>query len=472
MPTNSVSQNSIPSVPEEPTLSLELGITGLPPRHCDLRFGGMYALKANTASARYPLFASVLLNAVQAGRKCFLVTDNRPAEFLARLDAHWELNSEALIEGGQMVVFSPQEEITKKIFRYGADRFVQELESFEVSTNALFIFDQSDELLSLHDAALAQQQVDVLGKWFATRGVTALLCFNRPSERQTDTFNALMDYFTGIVRLGGDKDGLELTFTFWRATEAVTVARNFALSLNEDRQYHATEGLSGRTRPRTANPNEAVFPGTEDRREASPSDQNSSNTIVSNPNTALVFYNDPALDKPLLESQIVAARISGINEILESNLDDKTALLLLNTTNIKDFRQVVQICHFLRVRLGKRIKLLIYGHFDSAMTGQSQWLLRAGANLVLDAQVVEDSLSTVLANLARQVFIRNLEPNFDLFWQSYQDSLRPPVEAAQTVQTSPPANQQSAVGAQSATKNIAQKRAKRSEIGESIEKVG
>lgn len=470
MSTHSVSQSSVPKLPEPPE-ALELGIVGLPARHCDLRTGGMYALKANTASARYPLFASLLLKAIQAGRKCFLVTDSRPAEFLARLDAHWELTAEDLIDEAQLVVFSPQEEITKKIFRYGADRFVQELESFEVSANALFIFDQSDELLSLHDAGLAQQQVDVLGKWFERRGVTALLSFSRPSERQTDTFNALMDYFTGIVRLGGDKDGLELTFTYWRASEVVTVARNFSLSLNDDKQYQATEGLSGKNRPRTSQPNDSAAPSIEDRRETGANSQKSTGPIQNNTSAGLVFYNDPALDQPLLEGQIVAVRISGIHEILESNLGDQSVLVLLNTTKIKEFRQVLQIAHFLRSRIGKKLKLLIYGYFDSGNAAQSHWLLRAGANLVLDAQVIEASFSTVLMNLERQVFIRSLEPNFETFLHAYNETLLPTAQSNQFIESLTSERQGVIANVPTALKSPIQKRARRSDIADSVEKL-
>jgi hypothetical protein len=470
MSIQSASQISSPKVSETPE-SLELGVAGLPPRHCDLRDGGMYALKANTASARYPLFASVLLRAIEAGRKCFLVTDSRPAEFLARLDAHWALSAEGLIESGQLVVFFPQEEITKKIFRYGADRFVQELESFNISTNSLFIFDQTDELLSLHDAGLAQQQVDVLGKWFERQGVTALLSFSRPSERQTDTFNGLMDYFTGIVRLGGDKDGLELTFTYWRASEGVTVARNFSLTLNEDRQYQAVESLSRQNRLRSTNQSDTSAPSIEDRRENSQSGQNSTGSLTGNVATALVFYNDPVLDKLFLESQIVAIRISGINEILESSLGDQSVLVLLNTSNVKEFRQILQIAHFLRSRIGKKLKLLIYGVFDSPHAPQSHWLLRAGANLVLDAKVIEDSFSSVVMNLERQVFIRSLETNFEIFWQSYQDSLTPAAPPKQSIESLNPEKPNESVVVPSSVKKTIQKRARRSEIAESIDKV-
>jgi hypothetical protein len=103
--------------------SVELGIAGLAPDAFNLLTGGMYALKARTSSARFPLFASLMTNALAQQRRCFLITASKPQDILERLDPLLEKPTAALIEAGSLHVFGTQADIPKRIFRFGADRF-------------------------------------------------------------------------------------------------------------------------------------------------------------------------------------------------------------------------------------------------------------------------------------------------------------------------------------------------------------
>ena len=397
--------------------SLELGVHGIPAKCCDLILGSMYALKASTSSARFPLFTSILFNAIRAGRPCFLITASKPDDFLARLDAHWTMVSGELIAGGQLKVFSTQAEVTKKIFRYGADRFVQELSAFGIAENAVVIYDQADDLLSLHDPFLAQQQVEVLARWFQTHKVTTLLSFSKPSERQSDTFNTLMDYFTGIARLGGDREGLELTFVYWQGSEGVTVARNFSLSTNDEGQYKAIESQGRSKHNRNAAAPEQTI---EDRRNRSRNDHESSepDTFEQEP-TYCTLYNDPGLDNLLTGVPGTPVRVSNVEEIIANAVLQERAMILINTGGIPDLRKTAQVVHTLRLNVSNKIQIVVYGKQPDFSSDESQLLMRCGANAVLTLDTVQSNLGQTIVHLKRQIFIRAVDQQFDSIWTRF-----------------------------------------------------
>ena len=330
--------------------SLELGISGIPAKTCDLILGSLYALKASTSSARFPLFASLVLNAIRTGRRCVVITASKPDEFLSRLESHWSIRANDLIADGQLCVFSTQAEISKKIFRYGADRFVQELGSFNVKANTFLLYDQADDLLSLHDPFLAKQQVEVLAKWFQTNQVTALFSFSRPSERQSDTFNTLMDYFTGIARLGGEKNGLELTFLYWQATLGAAVASNFRLHTDEQGMYVAVEAAHS----------PSAMPASDRRGSGTDAERHLIEPATSGAGLC-VIYNDAALDTALMSTEVSPLRASSVQEILSNACQQQNAMVLLNVAAITDFRKVAQVTHHIRLSLTSTMQLVVYG---------------------------------------------------------------------------------------------------------------
>lgn len=217
--------------------AIELGIVDMPEFSSNMISGGLYALKVGTSSARFPLLSSSLQSALRAGLPCTIVTASAPDELLQRLELYGDFSAKDVLADGRLVVYSMQEEFSKKMFRYGADRLVQELVDFKVPERSYLLFDQADDLLSLHDFNLASQQIRILSRWFKQRQITGLLSFSRSSDQKLDTLNTLMDYLTGIARLGGDRDGLELTFLYWRSSPGVIAAKNFSLYLKDTGVY-------------------------------------------------------------------------------------------------------------------------------------------------------------------------------------------------------------------------------------------
>ncbi|MBC7500081.1 MAG: hypothetical protein H7315_06250, partial [Herminiimonas sp.] len=213
-----------PSNVASTTPVVRLAIRGLPNLTDSMTAGGLYVLIAETPPARFPILAASIGTALDDELTCSVIVPSNPEMFLERIESFGYFDAPALIEAQRLNVFVTQSEFPKKMFRFGADSFVRELEQFNIPENSYLLFDQADELLSLHDISLAVDQIDILRKWFEKRRVTALLVFTRATEAHGATINALMDNLTGMARLGSDRDGLQLTFDYWQSSEGTIAA--------------------------------------------------------------------------------------------------------------------------------------------------------------------------------------------------------------------------------------------------------
>lgn len=222
---------------------VQVGIRGLPGLAGSMVAGGLYVLIAKTTSARFPMFAGSVAQAIEDGVTSTVISAN-PAQFIQRIEAISGIDAAELVNSRRLQFFMLQDNFLKKMFQFGARRFVSELEDFGVSNNSYLIFDQADELLSLHDVSLAHEQVVVLKEWFAEKGVTALLVFSRLTETHSSTLNAIMDSLNGIVRLGAEKEGLTLRFDYWQSPASVVVGKSYHLTVLESGLYEASGSSS------------------------------------------------------------------------------------------------------------------------------------------------------------------------------------------------------------------------------------
>jgi len=219
---------------------VRIGIRGLPDQINSMMGGGLYVLIAKTTSARFPMLAGSIANALEEGLVCTLIAPTNPQSFIQRIETLAQIDTADLVATNLLQIFVAQDNFLKKIFQFGAQRFVSELEDFQIPENSYLVFDQADELLSLHDVSLALEQVNILKNWFSRKNITALLVFSRLSEAHNNTVNAIMDHLNGIVRLGGERDGLELTFDYWQSSEGVVVAKNYQLLTLDTGLYEAS----------------------------------------------------------------------------------------------------------------------------------------------------------------------------------------------------------------------------------------
>jgi Cellulose biosynthesis GIL len=469
-------ETSEPSSAIRPALSgamaadfaIELGISGLPEFSSDMICGGLYALNVRTSSARFPLLSSSLQSALESDLRCTIVTASAPEELLQRLEVPDGFSCAELLADERLAVFSMQDEFGKKMFRYGADRLVQELEDFGVPEGSYLLFEQADDLLSLHDVGLASQQIKILAKWFKRRRITGLMAFSRSNEQKLETLNTLLDHLTGIARLGGDRDGLEITFLYWRSTPGVIAARNYRLYTAEtglyavsrrevERRVHPEESddrisqnieplpplarvesaaqVSARAQseamptplPQVTAPQARHFAG------AAPVEMLLEAQSPDTPH--YYFYVDPEMDALKDSIPGVWRLVKGMENILYAAHDKPRAMIFLSSDSGNDFIELARTVHSLRKTLGLRSQILVREKIRLIDADHKQLLLHCGANVVVAKDIALEHFPKFLNSLRNQRFSRGFEPDFDAILAALpidQEFSSPSIDSTQT----------------------------------------
>jgi cellulose biosynthesis protein BcsE len=383
---DSVSQASLTPV-------ARIGIRGLPNLVDSMLNGGVYVLIAQTPSARFPLLAASLASAIMDGMACNVVVPAEPALFIQRIESYGDLAVRELIDANRLQFFVMQDEFSKKMFRSGAEGFVEELEHFAIPENSYLLFNHADELLSLHDLSLALDQADVLRKWAAQKRVTMLLVFSRATDTQAGTLNALMDSLTGIARLGVDKDGLELAFDYWQSTEGTIAARNFRLATLGSGLYEASTKLA------TA---EQAMEGEPVAREEEAEDAETH-----------FFYMDPDLGSLAKQMPGIWRRVDTLVGLMHATRNTRSATSILSFQRDTNLRQLAEAIHTLRLSLGRRARIVVQEKGASLRYQNEALLLRLGLNLVVNRDVPISRLPLLLDSLKGQIFSRDVDINFE-----------------------------------------------------------
>lgn len=374
--------------------NVRLGIRGLPNLTGNMVTGGLYVLVAENASARMALMASCLDAALKDGRRCFTVVPGNPDLYLQRMESFPELVIRSALDKEQLQVFTMQEEFSKKMFRYGAERFVEELEHFDVQENDFLLFDQADDAIGLHDIALSLEQIDILGKWLAQRNVTALLVFLRITESLTGTLNALMDHLHGIMRIGGDEAGLRLTFDYWQSSEGTVAARHFQLSTLDSNLYEA----SAKSTPQEVNPADTGT-HTED---APPPQAKPS-----------YFYMDPDLGSLAPNMQGDWIFVDTLVGMMHATRNQRRAIVIFCYRQDSNLRQFAEAIHTLRINLGKHAQIIVQEKNASLRYQNEALLLRLGTNLVIHRDIQPARMPLMIDSVVGQVFSRDVDINFE-----------------------------------------------------------
>ena len=370
-----------------------VGVRGLPHLVDSMVGGGVYVLIAETPTARFPILTESLHSAIHDGLVCTVVVPSEPVQFIQRIESYGDLNVHELLAANRLHFFVMQDEFSKKIFRFGAEGFVDELEHFEIPENSYLLFDQADDLLSLHDLSLALDQLDVLRKWAAQKRVTTLLVFSRATGTQAGTLNALMDSLTGIARLGADKDGLELVFDYWQSPEGAVAARNFRLTTLDSGLYEASTKLVTFEQASEGEPDAHV----EEVEEAD----------------AHFFYMDPDLGSLAKQMPGTWHQVDTLVGLMHATRNTRSATSILGFQRNTNLRQLAEAVHTLRLNLGRHARIVVQEKGASLRYQNEALLLRLGLNLVVNRDVPINRLPLLLDSLKGQIFSRDVSINFE-----------------------------------------------------------
>ena len=389
-----IMNNSVTSAPKSPVI--RIGISGLPSLTNCMVAGGLYILVAELPSARFPMLSGSLAGALNDDVPCTLILPADPSSFIQRIESFGGINTTEMINADRLQVFVMQDEFPKKMFRFGTDSFIQELEQFEIPENSYLIFDQADELLSLQDISLAVEQVDVLKKWFAAKGVTALLVFSRATEAHASTLNALMDNLTGIVRLGGGGDGLEFTFDYWWSPEGVIVAKRYRLLTLDSGLYEVSTKITP-TDSALREKRYERFQSKDDITDVEPH----------------FFYMDPDLGGLARELPGIWQQVDSLVGMMHATRNTRLVTAILSFQHDTNLRQLAEAVYTLRHSLERHTQIVVHEKGASLRYQNEALLVRLGINLVIHRDVPVSRLPLLLKSLSGQIFNRDVEINFE-----------------------------------------------------------
>ena len=373
--------------------AVQLAIRGLDNLTNNMVGGGLYVLIAETPSARFPILAGSLGKAFKDGLSCTVIVPSNPESIIQRTESFDKSITPDLITNKRLQMFVMQDDFSKTVFRYGAEGFVKELDHFEIPESSYLIFDQADELLSLHDVSLSLDQVDVIGKWLTERQITALLVFSRVTEAHSSTINALMDNLTGIARLGGNRDGLELTFDYWQSPDGTVAAKNYRLITLESGLYEASTKIASQEQLASIASGELAL----EPEDAEPH----------------FFYMDPDLNSVAKQMPGVWERVDTLVGMMHATRATRSGTAILRFQPDTSVRQLSETVHTLRLSLGHRAHIVVQEKGTSLRYQNEALLLRLGANLVVHKDVPTSRYPLLLESLRGQIFSRDVNINFE-----------------------------------------------------------
>lgn len=363
--------------------------------------GGVYAMIAETPPARFPILAASMAGAVTGNIPTTLLVPSAPKVFIDRLTQVGFPGADAAIETGHLQVFQLQDDFSKKMFRFGAEAFVSELDHFRLPAQSYLVIDQADELLSLHDISLALEQAEALGQWARKLKVTILLVFTRVATVSSSlaTLTGLMDYLAGIVRLGGHQDGLDLTFEYWQSPDGTVAAKVYHLAILDNGNYQVRKQIAAAPAAVAA-----MAPGAPPAEVVEPEES---------PENLRYLFIDPTLAG--LGKQMIGQwqACDSVVSVIRAAFGTVAPTVLLSFERTSVLRDLAEAVHTLRLSLGRRTRIVVIEREASLRYQNEILLLRLGTSLVVHRDVQENRIPLMLESLRGQVFNRDIEMHFD-----------------------------------------------------------
>ncbi len=379
-------------MPDEniPSSPVRLCISGLPRLTDCMLSGGVYALIAETPPARFPILTSSLDGALRQGLRCTVIlpSETEADAFVKRVDSFQQFVTTDAISAGTLQLFTLQDDFAKNMFRFGAETFARDMDHFQIPADSYLIFDRADELFSLHDVSLAMEQIDVLKHWFSQRRITTLLIFTRLVNSGVSTLNAMMDKLTGIVRIGGDRAGLELTFDYWQSQDGTIAAKHHSLSILESGLYKVSASVAPSPR---SEPEQAVDDGD-----------------------TRIFYMDPDLISLAKQMPGSWQNVDTLVGMMHATREAPNATVILSFQHDTNLRQLAEAVHTLRLNLGRRARIVVREDNASLRYQNEALLLRLGVSLIVHRDLSASRLPLLLESLSGQIFDRDVDIDFEV----------------------------------------------------------
>jgi hypothetical protein len=230
--------------------------------------GGLYSIRIESAPTRLSLLTHAIVTNLAREIRCTLISRLTLDEFLAhsgQKETEIFLNA---IEERKLTVFSMVGDYAKNLFRFGAERFLYELEQFRIPNDSFIVIDHADSLFIMEDRAIASIQARAYREWMQKTGNVALFVFLPAVENDSHHayFQGISDHFSGLAGLYIGRNGLELGIDFWTLQGGIILAKHVGVK-TEDGQIDVAPSLTVNRRivrrPRNEEKTDNVFEFTD-----------------------------------------------------------------------------------------------------------------------------------------------------------------------------------------------------------------
>lgn len=364
---------------------ISVGIRNLPPSAGQMQIGRPYAITCSIPHIKLPLLAGAISHSLTEGRKVMLVCGLHLEELIFALRVHG-IDARKEISRGHLTVLRQSEHQDRNLLRYGADRFVDELDYFGVTRDSLIVIAPAHGLLSSQDIRLANQQAQVYSRWFRDNRATGLFLFTESGATQRQLQLASLDgWFAGLANLCSDGLRLDWEVEHWRTPEGSLINREYGIVTDAGTGLLSADG------------------GEESAR---------NQHMLTAPDHGMVYATQSSISdaKGLPSNWRIVEQQNELLQVAESAV---AASFVLEPDAAQNIERIAQLIHGLRQRGGSGIKIVLRERSQRLRYNHEMMLMRLGANAVIDASLSFSRFLAVIDSLREQTFTREIPKEFD-----------------------------------------------------------
>ncbi len=354
-----------------------LGIEGLANQFRDLLPGGIYAVVVDNPQVRRLLAATTLRFSEQSGLAMACITADPAAlnEELQRLRGDE-------IEVTPVRLFQLQGHLADNLRQYGVWRWLDELESMGVGRASALILEPAQGVIRLDQLTLANQQQRLYGDWLRYHRCAALWIF-ADEERLWPQLLTVREYLSGLACLQSSGYSHTWNVEFWTAREAFSGSTCLALQVDPYGSLFALQMVLGK-----------------ELLNAHAADQE--RVVV----TRAAVQGESGIP-------VSWEIIEDIREVAEQLQQAVAATVILDFSPEVVFDELAHLVHQLRLRSGRRLKLIVRGRGRPLRYAQELLLLRLGATVLVDMEVSLTRLLRIVVSIQAQVYGREIETDYE-----------------------------------------------------------
>jgi len=370
----------------------KLNLSGLSSLTDSMTVGGMYALVLAAAPVKTSFMVGSLRAALKDAIPCLLLLSSASDVSSTQALALWGDDLLQATDNKTLRICLHEQDFKSNLFRYGINRFIQDLELLKPQNKSYIWFDHAEQLFALQDMHFATKQLKILKDWLQAREITAIFVFAKLNSTEAHDIHLLSEDLAGLCRIAGGSQGLEAKFLHWQSPDGAISHKTYALE----------ETVSG------------FYRATLNAQPLNPSDNGSTDatTQTVQDSTPLYINLDPSVKTHLDSSAIQWQFLDSPLSLFHAVRGSVTPTVVLRFGEDTSIRQLAETVHTLRTVIGRGAKIIVHEDEFALRFNYESLLMRLGANFIMHRDVPSWRLSRVIDSLEGTLFDRAVDVDF------------------------------------------------------------